>query len=113
LDDLKALRDEMVELAFAPDHHGDNKRFSIQDIAARLTSIIERNEKERAFTEAVRAALCDSCVLMNGWHSDGTDWSEWDEQVYNGRRRRSRSSWTGKPRPRRRRNDTLDKNGGA
>jgi len=29
----------------------------------------------------LRHLLCDVAQLLDGWHQDGTAWSEWDESV--------------------------------
>jgi hypothetical protein len=29
----------------------------------------------------LRALLCDVAQILDGWHADGTVWSEWDESV--------------------------------
>jgi hypothetical protein len=31
--------------------------------------------------EELRQLLCDVAQLLDGWHNDGTAWSEWDESV--------------------------------
>lgn len=31
--------------------------------------------------ERLRRLLCDVGQLLDGWHNDGTAWSEWDESV--------------------------------
>jgi hypothetical protein len=35
----------------------------------------------RVLLETMADTLCDVAQLLDGWHADGTAWSEWDESV--------------------------------
>lgn len=76
MDDLKALRDEIARKLECVISHRRN-RPGLEDLdswAARLTSIIERNEKERAFIEAYRVYenrpnYDNECLLEDSWRA--------------------------------------------
>ncbi len=46
-------------------------------VVAILHELLER----RKLLEELRPLFCDLAQLLDGWHNDGTAWSEWDESV--------------------------------
>lgn len=40
-----------------------------------------RQQLEAAHSSDLRSLLVDIAQVFDGWHADGTAWSEWDESV--------------------------------
>lgn len=45
-------------------------------------SLLKRAERMERFINAFIAFYPDCAQLLTGWHQDGTDWTEWDQSVY-------------------------------
>lgn len=52
-------------------------------MAVNLPMKLNHKIKEMKLIEELQTLLSDVHQLLTGWHSDGTAWSEWDEQVRN------------------------------
>ena len=46
-----------------------------------INTLKSQNERLVRIVEEAPNILCNVAQLLDGWHNDGTVWSEWDESV--------------------------------
>ena len=79
----KMKKDELIkklELLFVvikPDTHPGATKKAVLDLARQLEEVTGFSQTE---IESAKKALINICQLLDGWHQDGTVWTEFDEQ---------------------------------
>jgi hypothetical protein len=80
----KELRDEFEQANRERDDAVANNEANL-NLAGIRAKLLEKAGRERELAQAKCAEWADLvpeiCQLLDGWHADGTAWSEWDESV--------------------------------
>ena len=78
---LMAERDEAVALCEKMAVIHTEQLHRLEQLGLDGTALREENTRLRALLARGAAILPNVAQLLDGWHQDGTAWTEWDEEV--------------------------------